>query len=95
MQVKLVSGDQKRYFTCANVCVTVHGPDTLFVREGFGPPGITIELSPGPTLRLPDDGESVFFTNDNGKTIDAYHWPPRPKKEASGYGDAEIHTPTS
>lgn len=96
MQVKIVRENQKKFYQCNHVCVTVITADMQVAKSGLAVPGISIELSPGPTLYLPQDGDSAFLLNDSGKTVDAYHWPIRPKNtsEPSHTGDAEIHSPS-
>ena len=96
MQVKLVKDNQKQFFQCQHVCVTVFADDMFAVKTGLATPGISIELSPGPTLNLPQDGDSAYLLNDSGKTIDAYHWPIRTKNspDARHTGDAEAHSPS-
>jgi len=96
MEVKLVKDNHKKFFTCDNVTVTVLTVDMIVVKSGQATPGIIVELTPGPTLRLPDDGDSVYLLNAQGRTVDAYHWPIRPRTAAEPQqrGDAEIHTPS-
>lgn len=91
VKIKKDGDSSQRYYHCEHVSVTVNGPGTPAVRLGLASPGIVIELSPGPTLRLPEDGDSVYFINDAGKTIDAHHWPLRDKAAAQHDRDAEVH----
>jgi hypothetical protein len=46
--------------------------------------GLEIELSPGPTIQLPRDGDIAYITNDEGKTITIYRWPRRKGDGATG-----------
>lgn len=92
MNVKLKKGDgDVAYYSCDHVAVRVNGPETPAVKLGLAPPGIIIELSPGPTIRLPQDGDSVFLLQGKD-TIDAYHWPPRSRPARGTPSDAEAHT---
>lgn len=46
-------------------------------------PGIYLQLMPqNEIVSINEDGESIFVTNaDTGRTVDAYHWPPRQKTQ--------------
>lgn len=46
--------------------------------------GLEVELSPGPTIQLPRDGDIAYVTNDEGKTITIYRWPRRKGEGAMG-----------
>ena len=78
--VKLVKNDETvEYFNAAHLTIKSVKPGSLAAREGLAPLGHTFELSTGVTIRLPQDGKSVFLVNMQGVTVDAYHWPPRDK----------------
>lgn len=82
--VKLVraNGDVE-YFDCAHVSIKTVTPDCLAARDGLASPGHYFELSTGKEVSLPADGKSVFLVNSGGVTVDAYHWPIRPKVAAT------------
>lgn len=49
-------------------------------------PGITVELTLTgkgiyKTFRLPEDGNDIFITGENGRTVNSFHWPLRDNKE--------------
>lgn len=79
--IKLVHADDTvEYFDCGHVVIKSVKPGSLAAREGLAPLGHTFELSTGVTVRLPEQGKSVFIVNAQGVTVDAYHWPPRDKQ---------------
>jgi len=92
MQVKLKRGNNRELYTCSHVNIQENLPTMSGVKLGLLTPGIVVALVPGPTLRLPEDGDSIYIMNDLGKTIDAYHWPPRPRTKPVIDDDADIAT---
>lgn len=45
--------------------------------------GFSVELSPGPTIRLPEDGHTVYLENDLGNTINVLRWPEPARSEVA------------
>lgn len=64
MQIKIV-GENSRFklYECKHIGVTK------------SPGRIEVELCPGPTLVLPDDGEVIYVINDNARTTDTLRVP--------------------
>lgn len=71
MFVKIHKGLDSRTYQCQHIQVT-------HLKDGEG---LSIELAPGPTLLLPDDGDVVYAMNDEGDTIDTHRWPPQSKQK--------------
>lgn len=58
----------------------------LLSKSGQAAVGLQIEIVPvdqereGVVVRIPKDGESIYVTTAGGENLDAYHWPPHPKR---------------
>ncbi len=85
MVVKLVSdgGTREQIFICANVTKM-----SIPHEEG-----LIIELTPGPVLRIPEDGDVVYIMNDRGDTIDSYRYP-KPEEGKADNGRDRDHEAT-
>lgn len=85
--VKVMKGQQEsEIYPCSHYRVMQFEEETDLGRR-IGHPedeplkfraGVHLTLFPsGREITLPDDGDTIYVTNQLGKTIDTYRWPPK------------------
>ena len=77
MLIKLVDGQNSRTFECQHIRKTVLNDSKVQREAGFpSGEGVMVTLSPGGVvLRIPEEGDTIFVMNDQGKTVDTIRWP--------------------
>lgn len=95
MVVKIIRGANKeseRMFECEDIDITRTFEGSVAHKQGIEPLGVKVQLSPsGRILRLPQDGDVIYITNDAGDTINTIRWDPKATgvlKETAGVGEA-------
>lgn len=73
MLVRIIKDNGEEHtYQCRHIQKTEIHEESYIVRHG-GQPGIELELLPsGDTIRIPEDGHTVYVMNDAGKTVDRY-----------------------
>lgn len=84
--VKVIQGENSVMHSCVALVSTTYAASHPYVREGKVSPGIELLLKPsGLKIRLPDDGEVAYVTNDKGRTVDTHRWPLKPDRQNDGH----------
>lgn len=78
MHIKIVGkvggARRERIFTCEHIEVTHFPKEGSPERVNFAPDqlGVEVQCVPGPTLRIPRDGDVIYQMNDQGDTVHTY-----------------------
>lgn len=66
----------EQLFPVHHICVTKVLPGSPASKPPISMPvGTTIELTPGPTIRIPEDWDVAYHINDKGITTEVYRTP--------------------
>lgn len=84
--INLMKDGKKTVLPCSQYTVTEVEENSPAAELELQEVGIHIALGDKPEnsrrIHLPTDGDTVYITNQSGKTIDSYRWPPNHNRAA-------------